>query len=355
MGAFSEAAADWVAAGIAPLPLGGVDGKKPLISRPARLGRRAALELANRPRFANATGLGFWCGQSNGLTVVDIDSTSDAELRHAIDTYGDSPVIVQTASGKAHLYFEYNGERRRIRPDKDHDIDILGEGGLAVAPPSERPAGGRYRFLRGDLGDLRRLPTIRPGAMAQIGHSPRSVPPERNPFSGTRELVANIGQRNNTLFRLALALALTAENRDVLLDQVRMANARQLTPLPDDELQKTVGSAWGYRETGRVMVPGQAESTLILPPSVAKYTMATGNVDVAALMMVVRMHHSEPGKVFALSSAALTAANKINGWSRKRYRYAIREAVNLGLLVLVHAGGRGKHDPSLFKLPLRGL
>ena len=83
--------------------------------------------------------------------------------------------------------------------------------------------------------------------------------------------------------------------------------------------------------------------------------MATGNLDVVGLMMLVRKYHSEAGKTFALSPAGMADANKINGWSRKRYRYAIREAVNLGLLVQVHVGGRGKHDPSLFQLPLRGL
>jgi hypothetical protein len=46
-------------------------------------------------------------------TVVDIDSAADAQLQHAIDIYGDSPVIVRTASGKAHVYYRHGGERRR--------------------------------------------------------------------------------------------------------------------------------------------------------------------------------------------------------------------------------------------------
>src|SRR5512139_2891005 len=98
MAAFTDAAAAWVAAGVVPLPLGGEDGKRPLVSHPGKLGARAALNSASRSRFADAPGLGFWCGQRNGLTVVHIDSTADAELQHAIETYGDSPVIVRTAS-----------------------------------------------------------------------------------------------------------------------------------------------------------------------------------------------------------------------------------------------------------------
>jgi hypothetical protein len=347
MAAFTDAAATWIAAGVVPLPLGGVDGKRPLVSHPAKLGRRAALDIAGRPQFADAPGLGFWCGERNGLTVLDIDSSTDSELQYAIDTYGDSPVIVRTASNKAHLYFRHNGERRRIRPDRAHDIDILGEGGFAVAPPSARPAGGRYRFERGGLADFSRLPTIKRSAIAQF--EPVTVPQTRKPARGTDEVVANIGQRNNTMFRLACALAQTAEDRDVLLVQMRAANAAQAVPLPDDELQRAVGSAWRYREQGSLMVPGVAESSLILPASIAEHAMATGNLDVAGLMMMVRKYHSEPGKSFALSPVAMAAANKIKGWSPNRYRYAIREAMNLGLLVLVHMGGRGKRDPSLYQ------
>jgi hypothetical protein len=345
MAAFTDAAVTWIAAGVVPLPLGGVDGKRPLVSHPAKLGRRAALDIAGRPQFADAPGLGFWCGERNGLTIVDIDCPADAELQYALNTYGPTPVVVQTASGKHHAYYRHAGERRRIRPDKGHPIDILGEGGLAVAPPSERPVGGRYRFLRGGLDDLRRLPTIKRGAVVE----PVTVPQTRKSTSGTADVVAEIGQRNNTMFRLACALAQTAEDHDVLLDRVRMANSAQSAPLPDDELQRAVDSAWRYRERGSLMVPGAAESSLILPASIAEHAMATGNLDVAGLMMMVRKYHSELGKTFALSPVALAAADKIKGWSPNRYRYAIREAIDLGLLVLVHMGGRGKRDPSLYR------
>jgi hypothetical protein len=79
--------------------------------------------------------------------------------------------------------------------------------------------------------------------------------------------------------------------------------------------------------------------------------MATGNLDVAGLMMMVRRCHSEPGKVFVLSPVVLATADKIKGWIPNRYCYAIREAISLGLLLLVHMGGRGKRDPSLYRCP----
>lgn len=358
--AFSDAAAAWVAAGVIPLPLGGEDGKRPLVRNPSRLGARAALQIAARPRFAEATGLGFWCGKRNELTIVDIDSTADAELQRAIDRYGDSPVIVKTGGDKAHLYYRHAGERRSIRPDKERPVDILGEGGLAVAPPSERPTGGRYRFLRGGLGDLRNLPKIRAGAIAQLHET---EPPDVGRFQGRGvhddshdhnepEQVLP-GGRNASMFKLACQLGNTAADSATLLDQMRRANADLSVPLPDDEIMRLVGSVWAYRNAGRLMAPGLTESTLLLPVSIADHAFATGNLDVAGLMMLVRRYHSVPGKTFALSPVALSAANTIKGWSPNRYRYAIREAIDLGLLAQVHMGGRGKHDPSLYRLPLR--
>ena len=116
MAAFTDAAATWIAAASA-LPLGGADGKRPLVRHPGKLGRRAALQIASRPKFADARP-GLLVRTAERLTVVDIDSTADAELQYAIDTYGDSPVIVRTASSRAHIYYRHDGETRRIRPDK---------------------------------------------------------------------------------------------------------------------------------------------------------------------------------------------------------------------------------------------
>jgi hypothetical protein len=329
-----------------------VDGKRPLVSHPAKLGRRAALNIAGRPQFADAPGLGFWCGERNGLTVLDIDSSTDSELQYAIDTYGDSPVVVRTASNKAHLYFRHNGERRRIRPDRAHDIDILGEGGFAVAPPSARPAGGHYRFERGGLADFPRLPTIKRSAIAQL--EPVIVPQARKPASGKGDVVANIGQRNNTMFRLACPLAQTAEDRDVLLVQMRAANAAQAVPLPDDELQRAVASAWRYREQGRLMLPG-CPSAILLPADTAERLLAAGETDVLALLtMALKAHGWQEGRVFAMSPAAMERDRVIGSWDKHRYRHAIRRAINLGLIVETYRGGRGPKDPSQYRLQKGG-
>jgi hypothetical protein len=97
MAAFTDAAPAWAAAGIVPLPVT-PDGKKTMVKQPEAFGRPAAMGLTAKPRYA-AANLGFMCGSHNRISVVDIDSPADAELQYALETYGESPIIVSTPSG----------------------------------------------------------------------------------------------------------------------------------------------------------------------------------------------------------------------------------------------------------------
>jgi hypothetical protein len=60
-----------------------------------------------------------------------------------------TPLTIQTASGKFHNYYRYNGEGRMIRPWHDLPVDILG-GGQVVAAPTEL-ANSEYKIIRGTL------------------------------------------------------------------------------------------------------------------------------------------------------------------------------------------------------------
>jgi hypothetical protein len=345
MAAFQDAASEYAAAGIVPLP---IDGKRPLVKHPDRFRRRAALQIAAKPQFANAA-LGFWCGHVNRLTVVDIDSPTDAELQYALTTYGDSPVIVRTASGKHHAWYRHDGERRSIRPDKSHPIDILG-GGICVAPPSVRSSGGKYSFLRGGLADLANLPKIRSGALPV---NPKGVQESSflNAVPTSDAATIDNGQRNDRLFKLVCALAHQAETQDALLQQSREANAALCNPpLSDAEVQGRVRSAWRYKMEGRLMVPGM-ESGILLPRASLSSLLAAGETDAWALLGLFQSSHGvTPGKLFAASPAAMERSRCIGRWDRRRYRNAIRKLCDLGELEQVYSGGKGPHDPAMYRL-----
>jgi hypothetical protein len=338
MAAFQDAASEYASAGIVPLP---IDGKRPLVKHPDRFRRRAALQIAAKPQFANAA-LGFWCGHFNRLTVVDIDSPTDAELQYALTTYGDSPVIVRTASGKHHAWYRHDGERRSIRPDKSHPIDILG-GGICVAPPSVRSDGGRYEFVRGGLSDLANLPTMRTGAL-QI---PDPVKPGVNPSGNA----APIGQRNDIVFRLALALAAGIDTQAELLTQARKANAELCVPPNDDaEVVRTVRKVWEYKLADRLMVPGMGGAIILQTASLDRFLDAGDDgLDCLALLAAFRKAHAGLRDSFAASPEAMARARLIRPWGKNRYRSTIRKLCDLGELEQVYSGGRGPRDPALYR------
>jgi hypothetical protein len=346
MAAFQDAAPAWAAAGIVPLPIE-PNGKRPMVKHPGTFGRPAALRIV--PKFPDAN-LGFWCGSHNRLTVVDVDSAADAELQQALATYGDSPIIVQTASGGRHAYYRHDGERRRIRPDKQRPVDILGEGGLAVAPPSVRPSGGKYAFLRGGLADLAGLPKIRGGVLQSLEPALSRLDEGIHRSSAD---AARIGRRNDTLFRVALALG--ADSQDELLAQARAANVELSDPpSPDDEVQRAVGSAWGYKMRDRLMVPG-TDGAIILPAASIARLLAAGETDAMALLALLRKAHSGRRQSFAASPEAMERARLIGSWGKRRYRDATRKLCEVGELVQVSQGGKGRRTPSLYRFGLRGL
>ena len=82
--------------GIALIPCG-LD-KVPLVKNPQRFGRDASAELANK--FSDARAFGYYCGRSNGITVLDVDTTDELILGDAMSRHGQAPIVVRTGSGK---------------------------------------------------------------------------------------------------------------------------------------------------------------------------------------------------------------------------------------------------------------
>lgn len=92
-------------------------------------------------KYPNAN-IGLVTGHKNGLFVIDVDGEYPAHLPPL-----DSPVKVKTGKGW-HYYFKYS-EAVKVpckTKIKGFDIDIRGDGGYIVAPPSIHESGVRYEF-----------------------------------------------------------------------------------------------------------------------------------------------------------------------------------------------------------------
>lgn len=96
--------------------------------------------------------LGIVTGRASGLLVLDVDPRNGGDLKLAAleHTYGAVTETVEavTGGGGWHLYFRYPGEFvgcGRIA----EGLDIKGEGGIVVSPPSRHASGRPYRWSEG--------------------------------------------------------------------------------------------------------------------------------------------------------------------------------------------------------------
>jgi hypothetical protein len=139
------------------IPVGaGPDQKKPLIEW-SEYQKRIATEEEIRDwwmHYNNAL-IGIVCGEVSGIVVLDIDSGADLKRVKEIcgrDTQ-DIPLVITPNNGY-HLYFMYSddiGNARNVLPN----VDVRGNGGYVIAPPSMLKDGRAYKWVKGrDLNNL---------------------------------------------------------------------------------------------------------------------------------------------------------------------------------------------------------
>ncbi len=307
----------YAAAGIATFPVE-VDHKKPLVGHYLKAGLPASHEWSKK--FPDANGIGFACGRKNRITVVDVDTTDAEVLAEALDYFGPTPVIIQTASGKYHCWYAHNGEGRHIRKAiAGKPIDLLG-GGFAVAPYSKGKK-GEYRFLQGTLDDLPLIPKIK----ARFADDEVKV----DALDACGDIKS--GERNSEVFRILMAKARELHSLDDLTAIALGLNSDRLEePLSDAELSKLVGNVWGYKERGQIFI-GSA-GYLKLPRDQLALAMKQGS-DAYMLYSILREHHWARPEFCVANAMAQSMPD--GSWSRKRFAAARSALVRCGLLVML--------------------
>lgn len=140
-------------------------------------------------------GVGIATGQVSGLFVVDVDVSDgkqgDDTLADLEATYGELPPTVEvvTGSGGRHLYFRWpeglvirNDAGTRLGPG----LDVRGEGGQVLAPPTRHPTGTHYRWeASGDPSDGVAVAEAPGWLVALLTAAPVGTPrAERTPYVG---------------------------------------------------------------------------------------------------------------------------------------------------------------------------
>jgi DNA-binding XRE family transcriptional regulator len=338
LGPFARTAETLWCFGLAPIPVGGEDGKKPLVTSFTKWKRRPGLNTIRKwvDKHPDAN-VGIVTGPLSGISVVDIDSAVPMVQQQMVERFGDTPLKTQTPSGGCHLWYRYDGEgSSNFSPHMP--VQLKAAGGFIVVPPSVRRsgphAGSSYEFIGGTLADLAQLPRLKPQS------SDRVAVTATNP---TRLRAVKEGWRNNSLFRHLKDHALYCDDREALLDVGMTFGQHDCEPcLPSAEIIKTVNSIWKMKEEGRLWAKG-AEPRVV----VSATAIDTLSADTLKLLMKLRLSNFDRPR-FVLAPKAMAEANTIPGWSHHKYRAARKELLRESYLKMVHKGGSRPGDPSLF-------
>lgn len=124
-------------------------GKEPLISW-AEFQKRRATEKEVREWYAKwpEANIGIVTGSLSGVIVIDLDGPEG--ISQALKLGLSSSVVAMTGNGR-HLWYSFPKDGKLIQNSASKiapGIDIRGEGGFIVGPPSVHENGKRYRWLK---------------------------------------------------------------------------------------------------------------------------------------------------------------------------------------------------------------
>lgn len=244
----AEAALEYAKLGFAVLPLE-PRGKNPLgILVPhgvknATTDRGVIKSWWSKAPNAN---VGIACGAaSNGLVVIDIDNHKEHEngeesLAAWSRETGESLPETLTAfsgSGGRHLYYR-SDKKIRNKVGLIPGVDIRGEGGYIVAPPSIHETGGEYRWMNGHDPAKTTIASVNETVVRFIQGEPTQI----TTADISRPLITE-GGRNNALYMRLMTLRKAGCGMAVIREEASRFNAEALCPpLGGDEVRRVVES-----------------------------------------------------------------------------------------------------------------
>jgi hypothetical protein len=195
--------------------------------------------------FAN---IGLATGRSSGIFVLDVDPRHGgdealAELERRHGKLPETPVSI-TGGGGQHVFFRHEPGIGNSAGKVGVGLDVRGQGGYIVAPPSVHENGRPYAW---DVDHhLDEVPIARaPDWLIDLLRTKPKNGRAEMPVSWRRLVADGVaeGRRNTAITRLAGHLLRKGVDPLVVLDLARVRNAERCRPpLDDAEVVKTVDS-----------------------------------------------------------------------------------------------------------------
>ena len=190
-------------------------------------------------------------GPGSGIDVLDVDPRhgGDDSLETLEAEYGPLPATAEqhTGGGGRHLVFQHH-EGVRNKAGLAPGLDVRGEGGYVVVPPSTHASGRSY------VWEL----SSRPGQVGLAAWPPwllEQILSGRDQGEGAERLAPlaetiPAGERNETLFRHACKMRRQGLSPAGIRAALTVENERCDPPLPEAEIDDIAGSAARYTPSG---------------------------------------------------------------------------------------------------------
>jgi hypothetical protein len=212
--------------------------------------------------FAN---IGLPTGATSKMVVLDIDPRNGgpADRSEIVRQFGPLPETCEviTGGGGRHIYFLYEGGPvpKQLAPG----VDLKGDGGYVVAPPSIHPSGARYRIdgLEGPRAFLNIAPA--PDWLLQ-----RLAASSHNNGRRTETIDGKwlVGERNNKLASVAGTMRRAGFSREAIEAALLEENRRRCDPpLPEDEVRAIAQSIARYAPVEEAGEPLSEEALAAFP------------------------------------------------------------------------------------------
>lgn len=185
--------------------------------------------------------VGILTGVRSNLVVIDVDGMDGAASLSSLEaTNGPLPRTLTCKTGRGkHLYYQH--PKVRVRNSSGgiaKGIDVRGDGGMVVAPPSLHSTGVRYAWL-----DETAEVAVAPDWLISLVTSEDVHAPED-------EGTIPEGKRNDTLHKHAIDLLYAGmQAHDATVALICFNRLKCVPPLPDEEVKALVESAARFVQT----------------------------------------------------------------------------------------------------------
>jgi len=235
-------ALDYLKAGYSVIPTG--PDKKPLVSWKAYQERCATEdEIKTWPAGSN---LAVATGKISGITVFDFDSQE--ALDYFLSHFQGQTPCVDTPRGM-HAWFKYEEGVRNSVKINGLDIDVRGDGGYVIVPPSVNAQGKGYKWLQSPFDvPLAPVPDFLKESIASNNNSfslhTRAREEQNGGFNVRQDSSFFVkGNRDNGLFHVANCLAKGGCETETISEVLEILAQNCNPPFPEREIAAKIKSA----------------------------------------------------------------------------------------------------------------